>query len=91
MDDPNVHFLGCFQNDLILTLEHVLEKARAGEVNALFIAGTLRNTDVIGCSILDDDASLYALIGRLEAGKIEMIAKEAPAITCDIDYRDDGA
>ncbi len=81
----NVHHLGTFQNSVILTLEHVLEKARAGEINSLFIAGTLNNTDVIGCALLDDESDIFSLLGRLEAGK-HAIACKIHGLTQDIDF-----
>lgn len=81
----NVHHLGGFHNSVILTLEHVLEKARAGEINSLYIGGTLKNTDVISCAILDEDSDIFSLIGRLEASKHALAAK-IEGLTQDIDY-----
>lgn len=85
----DVHYLGCLQNSVILTLEHALEKARAGEVDALFIAGTLKNGDVMGCAILNDDSPVFSLIGRIEAGKAELLGR-VEGLTHDIDHGDAG-
>lgn len=85
----DVHYLGCLQNSVILTLENALEKAKAGEVSALFIAGTLKNGDVMGCAITDDDSPIFSLVGRIEAGKTEILSK-VEGLTDDIDYGDAG-
>lgn len=68
-----VFYLEGFQNSLILTLEDVLRKARAGEISGLFIAGTLKNSDVISCGIVDDDASVFELVGCVESSKADFI------------------
>ncbi|MGI9297080.1 MAG: hypothetical protein ACR2QC_04180 [Gammaproteobacteria bacterium] len=87
--DNDVHYLGGFHNSVILTLRHALEKAEAGELDSLFIAATLKNTDVMGCAILDEEAEIFSLIGRIEAGKAELMAK-VEGLTQDIDYGESG-
>ena len=85
----NVMHLDCFENSVILTLEHCLAKARAGEVASLFIAGGLKTGEAISCAITDGGSDVFALLGRIEASKIELAMNKVEGLTRDIDHSED--
>lgn len=86
MGEETVHYIRCAENAVILTLEEVLAKARAGEVNSLYIASTLKNGQVMSAVVLADDAPLFTLIGVIEAAKGRLLEKVDPGFGQSIDY-----
>lgn len=73
-----VVFLGCFENNARLTLDHVREKIDAGEVETLCIAGTLKNGDVISAVLLSSDRATFSLLGVLDTVKFRVITQIEP-------------
>lgn len=70
MPDDNVHYLGCPQNVMKLTLDDVYRMAKAGELTSLYVVGTA-TTDgkdqIINAVIFTEDTPYYTLLGGMTA------------------------
>lgn len=72
----NVVRLACPGSDFIVTLEGILERARAGEITSIAVAATLRDGDLLGGALLTKGSPVFALIGRIEALKAKIVTEE---------------
>lgn len=64
----------------IAALEHLLEQAKAGELQSFALAGACTGRTVIASVAYDERTSLYELVGVLESIKAKMLIEADPDI-----------
>ena len=70
MPDSKVHYLGCPENVMKLTLDEVYELAQSSQLTSLYVVGTANidgKDQIINAVITTEDTPFYTLLGGMKA------------------------
>ncbi len=70
----NVYRLKCPKNDILLTLEELLELTNSDMIDSIAFAGVLKNNHVISGAIVEKHNE-YTLLGVIERAKLDVLLK----------------